>query len=199
MVEIVTPYVFEGPGGTVTLLDLFEGRRQLIVQHFMFDPEWEEGCPSCTGSCDELAPGLLEHLNVRDTSYAAIARAPFAKLAAYKAQHGWTFPFYSSHGSTFNYDFHVSFDESVAPLEYNYRAGSELEWLRTTTEMPGFSCFVRDGDRIFHTYSTFARGAEALGGAYYWLDLTALGRQEEWEEPKDRVPQARPAVPDFAQ
>jgi predicted dithiol-disulfide oxidoreductase (DUF899 family) len=203
MVEIDEPYVFKGPDGTATLLDLFDGRRQLIVQHFMFGPDWEAGCPSCSSSVDEISQGLIDHLHTRDTSFALIARAPLVKVEAYRALRGWTLPFYSSFGSTFNYDFNVSLDESVAPIEYNYRTKGELEaagldWVATTDEMPGMSCFVRDGDRMFHTYSTFARGAEALGGSYYWLDLTTLGRQEEWEEPKGRSANARPASPDFS-
>jgi predicted dithiol-disulfide oxidoreductase (DUF899 family) len=202
MVEIDTPYVFDGPRGVATLLDLFDGCRQLMVQHFMFDPEWEEGCPSCTGSVEEISTGLLEHLRSRDTSFVVVARAPLTKIEAFKASKGWSFPWYSSYGSNFNYDFHVTLDEAIAPIEYNYRSKAELEaagldWVVNAAEMPGYSCFVRDGDRIFHTYSTFARGAEALGGSYYFLDLTILGRKEEWEEPKGRIPDARPASPDF--
>jgi len=206
MVEITKDYRFEGPRGTATLLDLFDGRRQLLVMHFMFGPTWDAGCPSCTGACDEMADGLFAHLAARDTTLVHIARAPQAKLEAYRAQHGWTFPIYSSYRTEFNHDFHVTLDDSVAPVEYNYRNRAEHQQAGTEhylsgeqpIELPGVSCFLRDGDRVFHTYSTFARGAEATGGAYYWLDLTALGRQEEWEEPKDRVAAARVAVPDFA-
>jgi len=120
---------------------------------------------------------------------------------------GWTYPFYSSYGSDFNYDFHTTIDESVAPLWVNYRTRAELEQARPSSwileaeqpfEMPGISCFLREGDDVFHTYATYARGTEALGGAYAWLDLTALGRQEEWEEPKGRADLARVAQPDFA-
>jgi predicted dithiol-disulfide oxidoreductase (DUF899 family) len=171
---------------------MFDGRHQLIVGHFMFDPTWEDGCPSCTAGVDEVSEGLIEHLNVRDTSLAYVSRAPIEKLERYKAKKGWTIPWYSSYGSDFNYDFRVTLDESVVPPEYNYRP-TELQG-----EFPGLSCFLRVGDRVFHTYSTYARGAEMLGGSYYWLDLTALGRQEEWEEPKDRALAARTAVPDFA-
>ena len=202
MVEIDEPYTFDGPDGAATLLDLFDGRSQLIVQHFMFGPDWDAGCPSCSGSVDEISAGLLDHLHARDTSFVVVARAPLTKLEAYKAARGWTFPWYSSYGSTFNYDFHVSIDEAIAPIEYNYRTKRELDqagmaWVADTDEMPGYSCFVRDGDRVFHTYSTYGRGTEMLGGAYYYLDLTALGRQEDWEEPKGRVAAARPGVPDF--
>jgi predicted dithiol-disulfide oxidoreductase (DUF899 family) len=206
MVEIEKPYVFEGPGGDATLLDLFEGRRQLIVVHFMFDPGWEDGCASCTAGADEMSPGLLAHLHARQTTLAYVARAPLAKIERYKAKRGWTFPWYSSYGSDFNYDFHVTLDESVAPVEYNYRSTAEHEQAGTAgyvtgdwpLERPGTSCFLRDGDAVFHTYSTYARGDEAMGGAYYYLDLTALGRQEDWEEPKGRATAPHDASPDFS-
>jgi predicted dithiol-disulfide oxidoreductase (DUF899 family) len=207
MVEIVKPYAFAGPGGApATLLDLFDGRRQLIVGHFMFDPRWDEGCSSCTAGADEISAGLLEHLHVRDTTLVMVARAPIEKLEAYRASRGWTFPWYSSFGSDFNYDFHVTLDESVAPVEYNYRTPAEHAAAGTgyytdaeqPIEAPGTSFFLRDGDRVFHTYSSYARGAEATGGSYYWLDLTALGRQEGWEEPKGRSARPRDASPDFA-
>jgi len=203
MVEIEKEYVFEGPSGNATLLDLFEGRRQLILRHFMFDPSWDDGCPSCTAASDEVSDGLLDHLHARDTTFVAVSRAPLAKIEAYKTSRGWTFPWYSSFGSDFNYDFHVTLDESVAPVEFNYRDKDELEkvgmgWLAEgSSEQPGHSMFLRDGDRVFHTYSMFARGAEMLGGSYYFLDLTALGRQEDWELPKDRASAARGAVPNF--
>ena len=206
MVLIDKEYVFHGPDGPVTLLDMFEERRQLILRHFMFGPDWEKGCPGCTAGADEMSDGLLRHLNVRETSFAAVARAPIEKLEAYKAERGWTFPFYSSYGSDFNYDFHVTLDESVAPMEYNYRTKDEHEAAGTPgyvsgtqpIEQPGESYFLRDGDQVFHTYSTFARGSEAAGGSYYFLDLTALGRQEEWEEPKGRVERPYDASPEFA-
>jgi predicted dithiol-disulfide oxidoreductase (DUF899 family) len=206
MVAIDKEYVFEGPDGKATLLDLFEGRRQLIVAHFMFDPSWDDGCPSCSAGADEMSAGLIAHLNARDTSLAYVSRAPLAKLEDYKARKGWTFPWYSSYGSDFNYDFHVTLDESVAPMEYNYRTADEHRRAGTgyyfegeqPLEMPGSSYFLRDGERIFHTYSTFGRGAEQTGGSYYFLDLTALGRQEDWEEPKGRATDAHGASPDFA-
>jgi predicted dithiol-disulfide oxidoreductase (DUF899 family) len=207
MVRMDKPYVFAGSQGEASLLDLFEGRRQLFMQHFMFDPAWEDGCPSCTAEADELSRGTVEHLHIRDTTFAAVSRAPLAKLQAYKARKGWTFPWYSSHGSDFNYDFHTTIDESVAPLEVNYRTRAEIEeadpslWVLTAKqplEMPGMSCFLREGDDVFHTYSTFARGTEQIGGAYAFLDLTALGRQEDWEEPKGRAADPRGAMPDFA-
>jgi predicted dithiol-disulfide oxidoreductase (DUF899 family) len=204
MVLVDTDYRFQGPQGEVGLIDLFEGRRQLIMQHFMFDPEWDEGCSSCTAGADELSDGLLAHLEVRDTTFAMVSRAPLDKLERYKAKRGWNFPWYSSYGSPFNYDYDVTIDASVAPVMFNYRTLDELEahdmgWMREGSwEQPGYSCFLRDGDRVFHTYSVFARGTEALGGSYYFLDLTALGRQEEWEEPKGRADDVRSNTPDFA-
>jgi predicted dithiol-disulfide oxidoreductase (DUF899 family) len=206
MVEIEKDYVFEGPDGEARLIDLFEGRSQLFVGHFMFDPSWEDGCPSCTAGVDEVSKGLIEHLNVRDSTLAYVSRAPLEKLERYKAKKGWTIRWYSSYGSDFNYDFNVTLDETVAPVEYNYRSKPEHERAGTgyyvqgeqPIELPGLSCFLRADDRVFHTYSTYGRGAEMLGGSYYWLDLTALGRQEDWEEPKGRAASARAAVPDFA-
>jgi predicted dithiol-disulfide oxidoreductase (DUF899 family) len=206
MVEITKDYLFEGPEGMVGLLDLFDERRQLMVSHFMFNPEWDDGCPSCSAGADERAPALSEHLNVRDTSLVYVSRAPLAKIENYKQRKGWTFPWYSSYGSDFNYDFHVTMDESVTPMIYNYRTKAEHDAAGTgyyfegaqPIEEPGLSCFLRDGDRVFHTYSFYGRGAEMTGGSYYFLDLTALGRQEEWEEPKGRSDDSRAARPDFA-
>src|SRR5215207_3015226 len=205
MVKIEKDYRFEGPDGEVRLVDMFEGRAQLILGHFMFHPGWEDGCPSCSAGADEVSDGLMEHLAVRDTTLAYVSRAPLAKIEDYKARKGWKFPWYSSYGSDFNYDFHVTLDESVAPLEYNYRTKAEYEAMDNSffdaeqpLEMPGTSYFLRDGDDVFHTYSTFARGAEQTGGSYYFLDLTALGRQEDWEEPKGRSEALRGNRPDFA-
>jgi predicted dithiol-disulfide oxidoreductase (DUF899 family) len=206
MVRIEKDYLFEGPDGKASLLDLFDGRRQLIVSHFMFSPDWDEGCSSCSAGADENSDGLLAHLHSRDTTLVYVSRAPLAKIEAYKARKGWTFPWYSSYRSDFNYDFHVTLDESVAPIEYNYRTKAEHEQAGTSyyieseqpIEGPGMSCFLRDGDNVFHTYSLYARGAEMLGGSYYFLDLTALGRQEEWEEPKGRAISTRGAIPDFS-
>ena len=195
MVGIDKDYVFEGPEGKASLLDLFEGRRQLIVGHFMFDPGWEDGCSSCTAGADEISDGLLRHLHVRDTTFVYVSRAPIDKIEAYKKRKGWTFPWYSSYGSDFNYDFHVTLDESVVTAEYNYRTYVEGD---QPSEAPGRSCFLREGDNVFHTYSVYARGLETVGGSYYFLDETALGRQEEWEEPKGRAADARGAIPDFS-
>ena len=188
MVEIDKAYVFTGPGGEEkSLLDLFEGRLQLILVHFMFDPEWENGCPSCTAGTDEMSDGLMEHVAIRDTSMVWVSRAPIEKLEAYKAARGWTIPWYSSYGSDFNYDFGVSPTRGDAPAEYNFRAASRA----LAGEFPGTSVFLRVDDRVFHTYSSFARGAEWTGGSYAFLDLTALGRQEDWEEPKGRSESCR--------
>jgi predicted dithiol-disulfide oxidoreductase (DUF899 family) len=204
MVRVEKDYIFEGPDGSARLLNLFAGRSQLIIQHFMFDPSWEDGCSSCTAASDELSDGLLNHLHARDTSFAVVSRAPLEKLERYKEKRGWDFPWYSSYGSDFNYDFHVSLDPSVAAVEFNYRKADELaakgmEWiLEGPSEQPGYSMFLTaDGD-VFHTYSTFGRGTEWLGGSYAFLDLTALGRQEDWEEPKGRADLVRGAVPDFS-
>lgn len=202
MVLIDKDYRFEGPDGSVRLLDLFEGRSQLIVGHFMFDPEWEDGCPSCSAGAEEISPGHLDHLHKRDTTFAYVSRAPFAKIEDYRRRRGWQVPWYSSYGSDFNYDFHVTLDETVAPAEYNYRSQEEFGRLghdfELAGEFPGRSSFLRDGDRVYHTYSVYARGLETIGGSYYLLDETALGRQEDWEEPKGRAAAARGATPDFA-
>jgi predicted dithiol-disulfide oxidoreductase (DUF899 family) len=164
MVRVDKPYVFEGPDGTVSLLDLFEGRPQLVMHHFMFGPDWDDGCSSCSSAADGIAG--LRQLHVRNTTLVAVSRAPYAKLAAFRDRMGWTFPWYSSYGSDFNYDFHATLD---------------------STEIPGISAFLRVGEEVFHTYSTYGRGIEEFHHGYPYLDLTALGRQEEWEEPEGRA------------
>lgn len=168
MVEVDEEYVFEGGDGKATLLDLFDGRRQLVVYHFMFAPEWDAGCRSCSGFLDQV--GHLAHLHARDTSFAAVSRAPYPTILPFKARMGWTLPWYSSYGSGFNRDFDVT-----------------LERVGELVERPGLSCFLRDRDRVFHTYTTYERGLDGLGSTTSLLDLTALGRQEEWEEPKGRA------------
>jgi predicted dithiol-disulfide oxidoreductase (DUF899 family) len=204
MVEVDSDYRFTGPAGEVTLADLFEGRDQLVVQHVMFDPAWDEACSACSAALSELSAGLLDHLHARRTTFVAVSRAPYDKLAEVASQRGWTFPWFSSFGSSFNLDFHVTLDASQAPIEYNYRDADELraagqDWmLEQPGEQPGYSCFLADQGRVFHTYSTFARGTEQLGGGYAFLDMTALGRQEEWEEPKGRVESVHGAMPNFA-
>lgn len=206
MVHVEKDYVFEGPDGLISLLDMFEDCRQLVVYHFMFAPEWDEACPTCVASADEMSEGLIEHLTSRDTMLALVSRAPSSKIQAYRERRGWTIPWYSSFTSDFNYDFHVTLDESVAPIEYNFRTQAEHLCAGSAyylsgpqpIEKHGYSCFLRDGDAVFHTYSMYARGAESVGGSYYYLDLTALGRQEEWEQPAGRAVEPRYASPDFA-
>ena len=205
MVEVTKDYVLQGPEGEARLLDLFQGRRQLILYHFMFDPSWDDGCPSCSAGTDELSPGLLEHLAVRDTSYAMVSRAPLPKLERWKAIKGWDVPWYSSYGTDFNLDFGVTIDESAGAGAYNFRTREEYEGMGSDFfdseqpfEMPGRSCFLQVDGRVFHTYSQYARGLECTGGSYFFLDLTALGRQEEWEEPKGRSDDARQGQPDFS-
>jgi predicted dithiol-disulfide oxidoreductase (DUF899 family) len=207
MVEVEKDYVLEGPDGPVHLIDLFEGRPQLLIYHFMYSPDWDEGCPSCTAGTNELSTGFLDHLHTRDTTYAMVSRAPLPKLDAWKAKQGWSFiPWYSSFGSDFNYDFGVTLDESAGATTYNYRTKAEMEARGETGffaadqpfEMPGRSCFLQVDGRVFHTYSQFARGLESTGGSYYFLDLTPLGRQEDWEEPKGRSASVRTNQPDFA-
>jgi predicted dithiol-disulfide oxidoreductase (DUF899 family) len=192
MVKIDKGYVFDGPDGKRTLPELFDGRRQLIVYHFMFDPEWEKGCPGCTGYVDAI--GDLSMLPERDTNFVLISRAPLAKLEAYKSQKGWSIPWYSSFDSDFNYDFHVTLDEKKAPREYNYRGNQELDARKAETyfrkgEQHGLSVFFRLGDEVFHTYSTYARGTENLTNAYALLDTTPYGRQEDFEDSPSRWPQ----------
>jgi predicted dithiol-disulfide oxidoreductase (DUF899 family) len=205
MVRVEKNYTFGAPQGTIDFKELFDGCRQLIVQHFMFDPLWDEGCPSCTAASDENSPGLLRHLRSRDTNLVAVSRAPINKITRYRSEKGWTFPWYSSFDTDFNYDFHGTIDQSMAPIMWNFRTIEELEqvnmgWLREgSSEQPGFSMFLRDGDTIFHTNSIYARGTEMLGGSYYFLDMTVLGRQEDWEEPKGRATNARAALPDFSE
>ena len=197
MVTIDQEYVFEGQDGPVTLADLFGGKRQLIVQHVMFGPDWEQPCPGCSSALDELSQGVLDHLGTRETTFVLTARAPYDKIAAKAKERGWSFPWYSSFGSEFNYDFGVTLDAARGLVDYNYRPVPEALDGERSTELPGFSCFLRDGDEIFHTYSTYGRGTDTLGSAYSLLDLTALGRQEDWEEPKGRVETARGGDPTF--
>jgi predicted dithiol-disulfide oxidoreductase (DUF899 family) len=178
MTEITKDYLFTGPTGEVGLPDLFEGRRQLLVYHFMFEPDSDEGCPSCSYIVDNI--GHLSHLHARDTSLALVSRAPYEKLAAYRARMGWDVPWYSSAGSEFNDDFEVTIDPARGRIEYNFRDRSHDEgWVGWSGEMPGVTAFLRDDDRILRTYSSYERGLDMLLGTYHWLDLTVLGRQEE--------------------
>ena len=191
MVKLEKEYTFEGSSGSTKLIDLFEGRTQLIVYHFMFAPEWEKGCGGCTGFVNSL--GDLSLLNERDTTFALVSRALFPKLEAYKTLKEWTVPWYSSFGSDFNYDFHVTLDETIAPVEYNYQDKAELEKRNGSNVMQGeshgLSVFFRLGDDVFHTYSTYARGVESLTDGYSLLDVTPYGRQEDFEDSPPGYPQ----------
>jgi predicted dithiol-disulfide oxidoreductase (DUF899 family) len=188
MVLVEKTYVFDGPSGAVTLAELFGGCRQLLVHHIMFGPDWDAACPSCTEYTSEFNDALVSRLRSRDTALTMVCRAPMAKINAYRAGRGWVVPWYSSYGSDFNYDFQVTLDRSVPQLDYNYRPEPELLGGGQSTELPGASAFLRDGDEIFHTYSAYARGLDHVDFAYAFLDMTVLGRQEEWEEPKGRAP-----------
>ena len=191
MVKVEKDYVFDGQEGRRTLLELFAGQRQLIVYHFMFDPKWEKGCAGCTGHIDAL--GDLSMLGQRNTTFVTISRAPLPKLAAYQAARGWDIRWYSSYGCDFNYDFHVTLDEKVLPIEYNYRSKAEMEARSGSSapsgELPGVSVFFRLDDEIFHTYSTYARGTENITNAYELLDVTPYGRQESFEDSPPGWPQ----------
>jgi predicted dithiol-disulfide oxidoreductase (DUF899 family) len=197
MVRIEKEYRFEGQDGPASLADLFAGSRQLIVQHVMFAPDWDAGCPGCTAGIDEISDGILAHLRSRDTAFVLVSRAPLDKLEKYRAVRGWTVPWYSSYGSDFNYDFQATVDSGRQQLTYNYREEPDMLGDDPSTEVPGVSCFLRDGGQVFHTYSTWARGTDILGSTYSLLDLTALGRQEDWEEPKGRAPRPHGADPTF--
>ncbi|MEO3807479.1 DUF899 domain-containing protein [Sphaerisporangium sp. B11E5] len=181
MVEVDTEYVFEGAGGKVGLPDLFEGRRQLIVYHFMWVKGTGQGCGSCSFLVDNV--GDLRHLHACDTTLVLVSRAPYAEIERFKGRMGWGVPWYSSHGSDFNYDFHATNDEAVAPVEYNYMDKATLEskgllfLAADDQDGHGASVFLRDGERVFHTYSTFGRGPETVLTTYNYLDLTPLGRQ----------------------
>ncbi|MES2461269.1 MAG: DUF899 domain-containing protein [Armatimonadota bacterium] len=182
MVQLEKEYVFDTPDGRQTLAELFNGKRQLIVYHFMFDPDWTEGCSGCTGLVDAI--GDLSLLEERDTTFTLVSRAPIAKLEAYKGSKGWSQRWASSFGSDFNYDFEVTLDKSVTPPVYNFRPEPDV-----SGEEHGMSVFFRDGDTVFHTYSAYARGTESLTDAYRLLDLTPYGRQEDFEDSPPGWPQ----------
>lgn len=171
-------YQFEGPNGAaLSLADLFDGRSQLIVYHFMLGPDWKEGCKSCSFWADNF-DGIPIHLNHRDVTFAAVSRAPLAKINAYKKRMGWSFPWVSSHGSDFNFDYHVSFTpEQIAEgrAYYNYEIRPN-----TVSEQVGISVFYKnERSEMFHTYSCYSRGVDMLNGAYHYLDLAPKGRDED--------------------
>lgn len=180
-VKVEKNYVFDGPQGKQTLADLFGGRRQLIVYHFMFGPEWKEGCPSCSFLVDHVG-GALVHLAKRDVEFTVVSRATVAQIEAFKKRMGWTFKWVSSNANDFNWDFHVSFSKeemAKGAVYYNYKAQKyPTEW--PADEAPGFSVFYRDADNhIFHTYSSFGRGGEFAIGTYHLLDIVPKGRDED--------------------
>ncbi|MBR0871485.1 DUF899 domain-containing protein [Bradyrhizobium tropiciagri] len=176
-VKVDKDYVFDGPSGKVTLGDLFKGRPQLVVQHIMFAPEWDAACKSCSFWADGL-DRMAPHLAARDTTMAAVSRAPVTKLDAFKQRMGWTFDWVSSGANDFNYDYGVTFTrEQIDNGEAQYNFGTTPPY---GDELPGISVFYRDeAGSVFHTYSTFARGLDMMNAAYHYLDLTPLGRHEE--------------------
>jgi predicted dithiol-disulfide oxidoreductase (DUF899 family) len=176
-VRIDKAYRFDGPRGVETLADLFRGRSQLLVYHFMFGPDWDEGCPSCSLLCDHV-DGALVHLEHRDVSFTAVSRAPFARIESFRRRMGWRFPWVSSGGSDFNHDFGVSFTaEELASGKVTYNFRTEDAFVE---DLPGISAFYREEDgHIYHTYSTYARGGEPLIGVYAWLDYAPKGRDED--------------------
>jgi predicted dithiol-disulfide oxidoreductase (DUF899 family) len=176
-VKIEKEYVFDAPDGKKTLADLFQGRSQLIVYHFMFGPEWKEGCPSCSFNMDHT-DGALVHLAQRDVTFLAVSRAPLPKIEEFKKRMGWRFNWVSSFGNDFNRDFHVSFTKeemAKGKVDYNYGMNEF-----PSEEAPGYSVFYKDenGD-VFHTYSAYARGTEVALGTYNYLDLVPKGRDED--------------------
>jgi predicted dithiol-disulfide oxidoreductase (DUF899 family) len=178
---ITNEYVFEGPRGKETLAQLFDGRSQLVVYHFMLAPDWDAGCPHCSRWADNFN-GMIVHLNQRDVTMIAVSRAPYTKLAAYRRRMGWTFPWMSSFGSDFNFDFHVSFtpeELKAGKVFYNFKTQDP-----GVGEREGVSVFTRDArGRVFRTYSTFARGVEALNLDYKYVDVVPKGRGERGRGP----------------
>jgi predicted dithiol-disulfide oxidoreductase (DUF899 family) len=176
-VKVEKSYVFEGPAGKETLADLFNGRSQLIIYHFMFGPGWKEGCPSCSFLSDHI-DGALVHLEHRDVTVSVVSRAPLDQIETFKKRMGWRFKWVSSYGNDFNYDFHVSFTEeqmAKGKVDYNYEMAEF-----GVEELPGASVFYKDATgNIFHTYSSYARGLDMLVGTYNYLDLVPKGRDED--------------------
>jgi len=195
MVKIDKDYSFEGPSGKLRLADMFEGRRQLYIHHFMWIDATNTGCPSCSLAADlNFTPLDIEQLQQRDITFACISRVPFADIQRYKLERGWTFPWYSSYGSDFNYDFHVTLDPARGPIEYNYCDRDQLHAAGLGDDMlkgdfPANSVFLRDGKAVYHTYTAYARGLDQLATPYNFLDLTVYGRQEAWEDSPAGWPQ----------
>jgi predicted dithiol-disulfide oxidoreductase (DUF899 family) len=181
-VRLDKAYTFDTDAGESSLVDLFRGRSQLLIYHLMFDPDWDEACPSCSAIADGFDQTHL-HLQNHDVAFTAVSRAPLEKLLGYRDRMDWSFPWASSGGSDFNYDFHVTIDASVAPVEYNYRNQAELEaadtsWRGWSGEMPGMSSFALEDGVVYHTYSAYSRGVDALWTMWQWLDRAPLGRNE---------------------
>jgi predicted dithiol-disulfide oxidoreductase (DUF899 family) len=168
-------YLFEAKSGPQTLVDLFDGRHQLVVYHFMFAPEWENGCKSCSFWADNFN-GIVTHLKQRDVSFVAVSRAPWKKLHAFAQRLGWSFNWVSSGGNDFNFDYQVSFTEQQMQGEVDYNYDKRKF---PATDAPGVSVFLRDGNSVFHTYSSFGRGIDMLNTAYHYLDLVPKGRDED--------------------
>jgi predicted dithiol-disulfide oxidoreductase (DUF899 family) len=200
-VKVEKNYVFDSPGGKKTLADLFDGKGQLIIYHFMFGPDWKEGCPSCSFNMDHT-DGALVHLAQRDVSFAAVSRAPLSKIEEFKKRMGWRFAWVSSFGTDFNYDYHASFTpEEVAKgkVEYNFDL---VEF--PSAEAPGISVFYKDkSGAVFHTYSAYARGSENVVNTYNYLELVPKGRDEDglyfpmaWVRHHDRYEDGRLADAD---
>jgi predicted dithiol-disulfide oxidoreductase (DUF899 family) len=183
-VKVEKEYLFEGPGGRETLAQLFANKRQLIVYHFMFGPDWKDGCPHCSFWADHFDSANL-HLGARDTTLVVVSRAPWKEIAPFKKRMGWRFKWVSSNRTDFNFDYHVSFtpaDIKSGNLYYNYgKMDMEID------EREGVSAFYRDGKDVFHTYSSYARGIDLLNTTYNFLDLTAKGRDENPEQTQDWV------------
>lgn len=203
-VRVEKEYRFDTDGGSAALIDLFGGRSQLLVYHFMFGPDYKAGCPSCSSIADGFN-GIAVHLANHDVMLTAVSRAPLAKLQAYKQRMGWTFPWASSHGSDFNFDFNVAFTEEqqrTGGIEYNFEREPEFAWRPEATEggavaqaeiaascgtnvstftrdRPGLSAFVLEDGVVYHTYSAYARGLDAVWGMYHWLDRAPRGRNEQ--------------------
>jgi predicted dithiol-disulfide oxidoreductase (DUF899 family) len=201
-VRVEKQYAFDGPNGKETLADLFGGKSQLIVYHFMLGPGWEEGCPSCSLLADHF-DGANWHLPQRDVTLVAVSRAPLAEIEAFKRRMGWRFKWVSSYGNDFNYDFHVSFTKdqlAKGKVDYNY------DMVEGYDELPGLSVFYEhENGAVFHTYSAYARGLDILIGAYNWLDLAPKGRDEAalpwtmaWVRHHDRYEDEKPGQPSAA-
>jgi predicted dithiol-disulfide oxidoreductase (DUF899 family) len=168
-------YLFDTDAGQKTLVELFESRCQLVVYHFMFAPEWNNGCKSCSFWADHF-DGMVPHLKQRDVSFIAVSRAPLHKLQAFARRLGWRFTWVSSGGNDFNFDYHVSFSEQELQGDVDYNYGKRRF---PATDAPGISVFIRDGDSVFHSYSSFGRGIDMLNTTYHYLDLVPKGRDEE--------------------